>query len=306
MKASTRISLCGAAVVAAALSQVLGTVRAQKGLVVVGFHHVHMNVVDPPRSADFYVNNFHSRAVNVAGWGGVQTEDIYILFNKVRTQALYDWDTPIWHFGWSSPALNDDYRRIAANGVKFFRVPPPSAHAVGPDDNDVEIAPAGGQNSGGSGPRAFNHVHLQSEAPWCAGDWYEQVLGLRHPPDTSRVAGADCRVPFAARGNPANQILNPSTRVFAGDVALFIAPHQRLAALSQSAVDAQGPLVSPRGRVLDHIALLVVDVPAALQRVREHGVAVLEDAHMFGNTKLKAAMIEGPDRIAIELVEAPQ
>ena len=36
------------------------------------------------------------------------------------------------------------------------------------------------------------------------------------------------------------------------------------------------------------------------------GVTILEDVHAFGNTTLKAAMIEGPDKIAIELIERGQ
>ena len=33
------------------------------------------------------------------------------------------------------------------------------------------------------------------------------------------------------------------------------------------------------------------------------GVKVLEEPHPFGNSKSRAAMIEGPDAIAIELIE---
>ena len=43
--------------------------------------------------------------------------------------------------------------------------------------------------------------------------------------------------------------------------------------------------------------------PAALARLEAQGVTVLEGVHRFGNTDRQAAMIEGPDAIAIELVE---
>ena len=43
--------------------------------------------------------------------------------------------------------------------------------------------------------------------------------------------------------------------------------------------------------------------PAALARLEAQGVTVLEGVHRFGNTARQAAMIEGPDAIAIELVE---
>jgi len=54
--------------------------------------------------------------------------------------------------------------------------------------------------------------------------------------------------------------------------------------------------------VLDHIAFSHPDLPSLVARVRRAGVKVLEDVHDFGNTTLKAVMIEGPDRIAIELI----
>jgi catechol 2,3-dioxygenase-like lactoylglutathione lyase family enzyme len=266
------------------------------------FHHVHMNVVDPARSAAFYTTAFEqTRKTHVAGWQGVETEDSFILFNRVSKPASTEWDTPIWHFGWNSPDTLGAYKRLASQGVVFFRVPPPSAHLVGPDGNDVEIAPAGSQ-TGGRGPTAFNHVHLMSDAPLCAADWYENVLGIR-PNRTRAPRPPDCHVPFAPRHDPANQIHEPNARMFVGDILIFIYPNQRLAAMTPRAVETMTPLVSPRGRVLDHIAFSHPDVPALVVRLRASGVKILEDVHHFGSTNLKAAMIEGPDSIVIELIE---
>jgi len=75
-------------------------------------------------------------------------------------------------------------------------------------------------------------------------------------------------------------------------VSLIIYPRQR-----------QGTLVSPRGHVVDHIALSVYDLRATLDRLRQAGVKVLEEPHQFGKSDGRAAMIEGPDAIAIELLE---
>jgi hypothetical protein len=173
---------------------------------------------------------------------------------------------------------------------------------IGPDQNDIELAIARGD--WGPPPSAFNHVHLQADAPFCTSDWYEKVLGLQHPPDAGRVAGADCHVPYPPRSNLANQYMNPNGTIRVGSLELYIYPYQRLEALTPNIADTQGPLVSPRGHVVDHIAMIVADVPAAVRYLRGHDVKVLEDTHPFGRSKLKAAMIEGPDKIAIELVEA--
>jgi hypothetical protein len=88
-------------------------------------------------------------------------------------------------------------------------------------------------------------------------------------------------------------IRSPAATVRFGEVSLIIYPRQR-----------PGPLVSPRGHVVDHIALSLPDLAGAMDRLRKSGVKVLEEAHPFGGSKTPSAMIEGPDAIAIELIEA--
>lgn len=270
----------------------------------IDFHHVHMNVVDPGASTAFYVTSFTRATRHVeAGIPGVKSDNVLILFNRVAQPASAEWDTPFWHFGWNTADAVADHRRIAALGVRFFRVPPPSGHMVGPDGNDVEIAPGKGGDSGGVSSSSFNHVHLMSEAPLCAADWYVRVLGLRKGRITNPDGGSDCRVPFRPRHDPANQIHEPNAAVFAGTILIAIYPQQRLKALSQTPADDQGPLVSPKGRVLDHIGLSVADLPGTLARLKGEGVVVLEGPKPFGNSGFRAAMIEGPDRMRIELME---
>jgi catechol 2,3-dioxygenase-like lactoylglutathione lyase family enzyme len=63
------------------------------------------------------------------------------------------------------------------------------------------------------------------------------------------------------------------------------------------------PLASTRGQLYDHIALSVADLDAWVARLRADGVRFLEEPHRLGDTR--AAMIEGPSREALELVEVP-
>lgn len=62
-----------------------------------------------------------------------------------------------------------------------------------------------------------------------------------------------------------------------------------------------GGLVSTRGRIVDHWALSVPDLASTVARLKGEGITLLEEIHAWGN--MRAAMIEGPDRAAIELVE---
>jgi 4-hydroxyphenylpyruvate dioxygenase-like putative hemolysin len=60
-------------------------------------------------------------------------------------------------------------------------------------------------------------------------------------------------------------------------------------------------LVSTRGHLYDHIALSVADLDAWLAKLRSEGVTILEAPYPLGDSR--AALIEGPSREAIELVE---
>lgn len=291
MTRSRTLVVCGGVIIGLVLSS--GIARDIRADGIAGFHHVHLNAVDPERSIAFYTRSFpQTRRTQVAGWPALRSENAFLLFNRVETAASAAWDTAIWHFGWHSADTVADHRRLAADGVPFFRVPPPSGHMYGPDGNDVEIAPRGSGTGGGPGPTAFNHVHLMSAAPLCAADWYEEILGLtRLGPRTP--APPDCHVPFGPRRDPGNQIHEPNVRLPMGEIVLSIYPNQQPAAT----------LVSPIGHVLDHIALVYPDLPAAVPEFRRKGVRILRDLHRFGDTQAQAIFIEGPDAIAIELID---
>jgi hypothetical protein len=63
-----------------------------------------------------------------------------------------------------------------------------------------------------------------------------------------------------------------------------------------------GGLVSTRGKLVDHWAVSTANLDATVTRLKGEGVRFLEEIHQWG--AVRAAMIEGPDRVAIEIVEA--
>ena len=254
----------------------------------VTFHHVHLNSIDPARSVGFLTSTFDvTRKVTVAGFEGAQSENMFLLFNQVSTSPPTALASAIWHFGWGSTAMEADYARHTANGVPF-QTPLTKlgsglqfAYMKSPDGALVEI------NT--SSTRAFIHVHLFSAAPLCAADWYVRNLGAV---SRTREREGSCEVPFASPSEPLGVIRSPSATVRFGDVSLIIYPRQKPQAL-----------VSPRGRVVDHIGLKVGDLDATLIRLSQAGVKLLEKPSRFGKSDGRTAMIEGPDAIALELLE---
>ena len=61
------------------------------------------------------------------------------------------------------------------------------------------------------------------------------------------------------------------------------------------------PLAGSRGHLYDHIGLSVADLDAWVSKLRSEDVTFLEEPYRLGDTR--AAMIEGPSREALELVE---
>jgi hypothetical protein len=140
-------------------------------------------------------------------------------------------------------------------------------------------------------------------------DWYATHLGAARPqgrgrggpagpgnppPPPAGAAPGDCRTywyapptwpSFAKTGF----VRDPAGGVNFDDISISIRPWPG------------GGLVSTRGKLVDHWALGTADLNQTVARLKTEGVKFLEEIHSWGNSR--AAMIEGPDRIAIELVE---
>jgi hypothetical protein len=67
-----------------------------------GFHHLHLNSVDPDQAIDFYLRQFPSTSKTT--WAGIPAlkspTNVLILFTKVDTPPPTSPQTALWHFGW--------------------------------------------------------------------------------------------------------------------------------------------------------------------------------------------------------------
>ncbi len=162
----------------------------------------------------------------------------------------------------------------------------------GPDGAMIENAQAGTTER-------FNHVHMYHEHPRCAIAWYVTHLGAKMPAGRGGSAPAapsmtDCKTTaYAPPTYPSfaktGFVREPSGGVLLDDIQILIRPWPG------------GGLVSTRGKIVDHWAVSTANLDATVARLKSEGVKVVEEIHPWGNAR--AAMIEGPDRIAIEIVE---
>ena len=164
--------------------------------------------------------------------------------------------------------------------------------------------------TGGPGTRdSFSHMHFFHEKPQCAANWYVEQLGMELPPvrdssgtESPRKRWDPCDAPYGEAGwpslEPIGTIRAPSGGVRFGNGSMSWYPRQCVGARC----GRDQPLVPSRGQALDHVAFTVNDFDALLLRLRRAGVKILEEPYDFGGRR--AFMIEDPDGLAIELIEA--
>ena len=301
-----------------------------------GFHHLHLNSVDPDAALDFYTRRFPTSTKST--WAGLPAlaspSNVLVLFTKVATAPPTSPQTAIWHFGWH---VTDTRQTLEA----FKRQPDVTLLPlyVGDGDGSVFVSSDTWPGTGGvlgltktqiadvkakgvqptrtggfgylKGPdhalveyagnhpaERFNHVHLYQEDPFCAQLWYRQHLNAPV---------------FAGRTSP-TPVTEATCRVPRGPDRTFPALDRDGMFRTPTAAVVFGdvalpwymrqgdrPLVGTRGHLYDHIALSVTDLDTWVAKLRGEGVTFLEEPYRLGDTR--AVMIEGPSREALELVE---
>jgi len=295
-------------------------------------HHVHLNSLDPAKAAAYYPKPFAQTATKTTfnGYEAVKTGNVYLLFTKVSApppNELTGAQTSVWHFGWNTPdsrKYNENFHKMglqiaqmwdAADG-KLVDMSSDTLPGLPTQEQILEMRAKGVQptREGGFGylrgpdgimienaqagtVERFNHIHMYHEHPICAMQWYITHLGATLPQGRGGAPGTlpsgDCKQLYAPPTWPSfaktGFVRDPAGAVLFDDISISIRPWPG------------GGLVSTRGHLVDHWALSVADLDATVTRLKSEGVTFLEEIHPWGN--MRAAMIEGPDRIAIELVE---
>jgi catechol 2,3-dioxygenase-like lactoylglutathione lyase family enzyme len=259
------------------------------------WHHAHINSTDPRASVVFYTSKFDCEKARYRGLqDAVWAQKSWLLFNPVNTPPASEILSPIWHIGWGAEDMRTAYEKQVASGTKFETPltdisdlagrPPESffyAYVDGPDHELIELNTANHHH--------FGHLHLLSADPIAAGEWYSRHLGipLRGKQTQRRVY----------KGFP----VSPASFLQADNVSIIIYPVEYARVQWPANWRDRKDFEPTKGRVIDHIAFSVADLPAVVARLKRDGVKVTDEPHdVMG---VKSAMIEGPDHISIELVE---
>jgi len=297
-----------------------------------GFHHLHLNSVDPESAIDFYTRQFPSTAKR--RWGGFPAlkspNNVLVLFTAVDTPPPTRPQSAIWHFGWhvtdarhsletykrrsevellplyttdegGSVLISSDTWPNIGNvlGLTKAQIAEAKANGVGPTGGGGFSYMRGPDNAlveyaGNHSAERFNHVHLYQEDPIGALHWYQRHLNAPVRPGYAPTAAEGSLTRGPDRTWPA---LNRE--------GMFRTPRAGVefgdVSMMWYANQGDQPLVSSRGQLQDHIALSVSDLDAWIDKLRDEGVKFLEEPYRLGDTR--AVMIEGPSREALELVE---
>ena len=263
------------------------------------FHHLHLNATDPAADIEFYTTKFDAEKGKFAGlMDGVWAQKSWILFTKVAAPPKSDITSTIWHFGWGAEDMKASYEKQVASGTKFQtpltdisdiggnpNAPPGSfyyAYVLGPDGALIEMNTAAHHR--------FGHLHLLSENPIAAAEWYEKQFGVK------------------ARKSPEKRIyrdvqIAPSASFNLDNVNVIIYPVEYARTDHWAPWDGRATFESTAGHVVDHIGISVDNLDEAMAKLKAAGVTILNEARSAAGGKIKYAFIEGPDRMKIEVIE---
>jgi len=335
MAARAVLLLAGLAIAAPGLPDAVPRSQGDQDRPVPGFHHLHLNSVNPEAAIAFYTEQFPTTSrATFAGEPALRSpNNVWILFTKVNAPPATQPATAFWHFGWHVTDVRQrlaEFQRRAVTLLPLYTgdVPatvfvstdtwPGSGGVLGLTRAGIAAAKAKGvQPARGAGfaylrgpddalieyqgnmpAERFNHVHMFQDQPYCAQVWYHAHLNVPAAarPGQPTYTASNCRVD---RG--------PDKTFPALDWdGMFRTPSVTSTTFGDVSLfwymnQGSTPAGSTRGHLMDHIALSVSDLDSWIGKLRAAQVTFLEPPYRLGD--FMAVMIEGPSREAIELVE---
>jgi len=268
---------------------------AEPALEAARFHHVLLNVTDPKESIKFYSRVFGATPVKFRGVSdALFTERSFLLLNQVEKPPENKLNTGIWHIGWGGVDVANEYEWWKRHDVTIHTPlsPLPGVdnfymYISGPDKELIEINTMGHHR--------FAHVHFFCDDVNAATDWYATNLGLK-PRIPRRPKPAGNMETLAGIWMNFIQCDNV-TMIFFGKPDVSPAPPWWP---DEPLKDIQ----PTKDRPIDRIGFSYRDIQPVFDRLQAAGVKILEPISEKEQFKLKSFLVEGPNRVTIEIVEA--
>ncbi len=262
------------------------------------FHHVHLNTTDPAKAIEFYAGRFDCEKAKLGGMNAVKAQDVWLLFAKVAQAPPWELVSAIWHIGWGAEDMQAAYQKQLDMGTKFYTPLTDIskltgtqgfyyAYVDGPDHALVELNTAAHHH--------FGHLHLFSEDPIAAGEFYMKYFGAVR-------RGANRPISREPRFYEGYQV-GPSMSLMSGQVNIIIFPAQHARQANPKHWEGRTGFAPTEGRAIDHVSFAVANLDEALAQLRTGGVKVTAEPRAILDGSLKSAFVEGPDKIRIEVVE---
>jgi catechol 2,3-dioxygenase-like lactoylglutathione lyase family enzyme len=260
------------------------------------FHHVHLNSADPARAIEFYTQHLLAEKTTFAGADAIRTQNSWILFNKVKQPPPHEVVSSLFHIGWGAEDMKAEFERQIRLGTTFqtaltdvvelfgagARDRSFFMYLDGPDHLTIEVQSAMNRN--------FMHVHMLSDDPVAAAEWYEKHFRLTRRDPALRTTRA-------YRGIPTG----PSASLALDNVTILWYPTAYARVMYGAEWKGRTKYASPRGRVFDHVAFSVDNLDQTLERLKREGVKVLTIPVSSGG--MRTAFVQAPDNVELELVE---
>jgi catechol 2,3-dioxygenase-like lactoylglutathione lyase family enzyme len=261
------------------------------------FHHLHLNSPDPKAAIDFYTTKFDAEKASFKGLtDAVWAQKSWILVQKVAAAPPSEVLSTIWHFGWGAEDMKATYQKQVNSGTKFATpITDISdigggtkmglffyAYVQGPDNALIELNTANHHH--------FGHIHLLSENPVAAGEWYAKQFGVKVRSSAAAHMYRDVQIA-------------PSASFMMDDVNIIIYPMEYAISSHMPGWETRKTFEPTKGRVVDHIGVSVPNLDEAIAKLKAEGVTVTDEPRSIAGGKVKFAFIEGPDKMRIEIIE---
>jgi catechol 2,3-dioxygenase-like lactoylglutathione lyase family enzyme len=258
-------------------------------------------VTDPQAAIDFYTSRFAAEKAKFAGLAdGVWAQKSWLLFTKVNAPPPSEIVSTIWHIGWGAEDMPKEIERQKAMGTRFQTEMTDIsdiggntamkgkglfyyAYVDGPEHVLIELNTARHHN--------FGHVHMFSEDPVAAGEWYVKHFGAQN-------------ARFQRERRAYNGVaIGPSASLMMDNVNIIIYPVEYPKSQMAKEWEGRKTFEPTKGRAVDHLGFSVDNLEQAIERLRKDTVKVTDEPRAIAQGKIKFAFVEGPDKIRIEVIE---